>query len=359
MSKKTKNEKFEIINSTETPGSFFSLQFYLFLVVGAEILITVVSAVSLSALLERFEINFNLPPLIWVLIFSSVIGFFCAFVVNRWVLSPIPKLSRSMREVAGGNFKKKAQTDSKIREIREIYESFNIMTEELSATEILQTDFVSNVSHEFKTPINAIEGYATLLQDETLSDTEEREYVDKILFNTKRLSGLVGNILLLSKVDNQAILSNRSSFFIDEQIRRAILLLESKWTEKAVVFDVEMSQIEYFGNESMMLHIWTNLIDNAVKFNPVGGEIRIRLFCHQDNIYFQIDDNGPGIDEKAKKHIFDKFYQSETSHKGEGNGLGLALVQRITAMLGGTVEAENLSGCGCRFKVVFPVIKAN
>lgn len=337
--------------------SYFGIRFYLSLVVITEILATVGLAVLVSFLLENYHINLDISPLVWVLLFSSVIGSICAFIINRWVLSQIPDLSKNMREVASGNFKKKVETKSRIREIQEIYESFNIMTEELSATEILQTDFVSNVSHEFKTPINAIEGYATLLQDETLSEEEEQEYVDKILFNTKRLSDLVGNILLLSKVDNQAILSNCAPFSLDEQIRRAILYLEPKWEKKNIVFDVELASMDYFGNESLMLHIWTNLIDNAVKFNPDGGEVRVRLFRLNENIVFSVSDTGPGIDANAKKHIFDKFYQSETSHKGEGNGLGLALVKRITDLVGGTVTAENLPRGGCRFEVIFPDVK--
>jgi signal transduction histidine kinase len=238
-----------------------------------------------------------------------------------------------------------------------MYESFNIMTEELSATEILQTDFVSNVSHEFKTPINAIEGYATLLQDETLSEEEEREYVEKILLNTKRLSDLVGNILLLSKVDNQAIPASRATYSLDEQIRRAILYLEPKWEKKNILFDVELDTVDYYGNESLMLHIWTNILYNAIKFSPEGGEVRVRLYEKDGNVVFSVSDQGAGIDENAKKHIFDKFYQSETSHKGEGNGLGLALVKRITDLAGGTVTAENLSLGGCRFEVIFPNIK--
>lgn len=337
--------------------SLFGIQFYLSLVVTTEILVTVGLAVLISYLVENIGINLNISPLIWVFVLSVIIGCACAFFVNRWVLSQIPELSRNMREVASGNLKKRVKTKSRIREIQDIYESFNIMTEELSATEILQTDFVSNVSHEFKTPINAIEGYATLLQDETLSEEEEQEYVDKILLNTRRLSGLVGNILLLSKVDNQAIPTNRALYGLDEQIRRSILYLEPKWAEKNIVFDVELEDMEYFGNESIMLHVWTNLLDNAIKFSPYGGEVRVRLFRLDKDIVFSVSDKGPGVDEKSVKHIFDKFYQSETSHKDEGNGLGLALVKRITDLVDGTVSVENLPHGGCRFEVKIPDVK--
>ena len=241
-------------------------------------------------------------------------------------------------------------TKSSSQEIQEIYSGFNMMVQELSATEILQTDFVSNVSHEFKTPINAIEGYATLLQDCDNLTEEQKEYVNKIYLNTKRLSNLVGNILLLSKVENQTISNKNTKFRLDEQIRQAIVLLESEWEKKDIEFDADMQRLEYTGNEALLFHVWSNLIGNAIKFNPEGGAIRIKLYKEEQNIVFTIEDNGPGISEDFKKHIFDKFYQIDSSHKQEGNGLGLALVKKILDVCQGSVIVENLE-IGCRFTV--------
>ena len=226
------------------------------------------------------------------------------------------------------------------------------MTNELSNTEILQTDFVSNISHEFKTPINAIEGYSTLLQyNENLTD-EQKQYVEKILFNTKRLSKLAGSILLLSKIENQSIPVHQRIYRLDEQIRQSIVALEPAWEKKDIEFDVELDSIEYVGNENMMHHIWDNLIGNAIKFNPQYGLIRIRLEKQADDVIFTIEDSGPGISDDAKKHIFDKFYQADSSHKEEGNGLGLALVKKILSMSNGEISVENISSGGCRFTVV-------
>ena len=230
------------------------------------------------------------------------------------------------------------------------------MTKQLASTEILQTNFISNVSHDFKTPINAIEGYATLLQgSEESASPEQKTYIQKILFNTRRLTHLVGNILLLSKVDNQAIQSRTESFRLDEQIRQAILSLESLWERKETEFDVDLENVEYEGSEVLLMHVWTNLIENAVKYGPQGGMVRLKLIERADGVTFTIDDEGPGIRPEAQKHIFDRFYQEDNSREKEGNGLGLALVRRILKLTGGTIGVENLPEKGCRFTVQLPV----
>ena len=244
------------------------------------------------------------------------------------------------------------ETKTSSQEVQEMYSGFNLMAHELDSTEILQTDFVSNVSHEFKTPINAIEGYAMLLQGCDEIDEDQQQYVDKILFNTKRLSGLVGNILLLSKIENKAIDTNMALFSLDEQIRQSIVALEPAWTKRDIEFDVDMKTIDYLGNEALLRHVWDNLIGNAIKFNPHGGIIKIRLAKREEKIIFTIEDNGPGLSPEAQKHLFDKFYQADSSHKQEGNGLGLTLVKRIVSLNNGEVFAENIKGGGCRFTVI-------
>ena len=207
------------------------------------------------------------------------------------------------------------------------------------------------VKHD-KTPINAIEGYTTLLQNAENIDGTESDYIEKILLNTRRLSSLVSNILLLSKIENQSIPAHKETYRLDEQIREVILALESAWEQKEIDFDVDLEEIHYFGNENLMYHVWMNLIGNAIKFSPQAGIVKVRLFEKENKIHFFIEDEGAGLSEEAKKHIFDKFYQADTSHKQEGNGLGLALVKRILAMTGGEVFAENLPVKGCRFTVI-------
>lgn len=334
----------------------FNMWFFFTVLVMAEMGATMVVAALITTCIELFiDMPIVLPTYIWFLLLCVGIGSSTLALMNWLFFSQITKLSRSMSKVAKGDFSIRLKTKSMIREVQEIYDSFNLMTKELGATEILQTDFVSNVSHEFKTPINAIEGYATLLQDPTQSDAERETCVDKILVNTRRLSELVGNILLLSKVDNQAIPGGRTTYRLDEQIRQSIVMLEPKWEEKDIDFDVDLESIDYTGNESMMLHVWNNLIGNAIKFDAPGGYIGMRLLKTADGkIMFTIEDDGPGISDEAKNHIFDKFYQSDSSHKSEGNGLGLALVKRILDSCGGTVTVENVATGGSRFIVLLP-----
>ena len=303
---------------------------------------TVISALLFAFLNHFFNLPGSIPVLGWLLIFNTLIAGLITSFINAKLLEPITRLSKAMKEVSQGDFEQHLETNSRIAEVGESYQSFNVMTKELRATEVLQMDFVSNVSHEFKTPINAIEGYTMLLQGEELSPDQE-EYVEKILFNTQRLSGLVGNILLLSKLENQNIPMKKTEYRLDEQIRQAFLSLETKWTEKEIGFQVELEEVKYTGNEGLFMHIWINLLDNAIKFSPSKGTITMFLKQEQDSVKFILEDEGPGIEDDVKSRIFDKFYQVDGSHKAEGNGLGLALVKRIVDSAGGTIKAENRS----------------
>ena len=328
------------------------VQPYYYLLALAEVIIAAGLALLLNWLLEDV-LEFRLAPWLWVVVFSVILCAVLGWLMSALFFGPIARLSRAMRQVGAGDFSIRLETSSRIREVRDTYDNFNLMTQELGATEIIQTDFVSNVSHEFKTPINAIEGYATLLQSGSQS-SDQAMYVDKILLNTRRLNELVSNILLLSRVDNQAISTNRTRFRLDEQIRQAIVLLEPKWSEKELDLDVDLETLEYAGNESLLLHVWMNLIDNAIKYDPYGGLLRLRLNRRADSIVFTVEDSGPGIAPEAQKHIFDKFYQADSSRMSEGNGLGLALVKRVLDVCGGTVYVENLPEAGCRFTVTLP-----
>ena len=327
--------------------------FTVFVILG--IAIALLISIGIAWIMNYFLGEYvHIPDVWWVLIFSVLFGWVLAVIVGQFFLNPFIKLGLAMKRVAKGDFGIRLRSKSVFKLIKEVYGSFNLMTEELGMTEIVQTDFVSNVSHEFKTPINAIEGYATLLQGGAQSDAEREVYVEKILLNTERLSELVSNILLISKIENQAIQTPSVSFRLDEQIRGAIVDLEAKWGKKNIEFDVELDFVDYVGNQSLLRHVWDNLIDNAVKFSPAGSEIKIRLDAKDGRVTFSIADRGCGIDEKAKEHIFDKFFQGDSSHKGEGNGLGLSLVKKIVDIHGGNVSVENRTDGGCCFKVSLP-----
>ena len=334
----------------------FSLRTRLTVSVGAVVLVSVLVAFGLSKLLEWLvPSSTSIPLLIQLNLFSLVIALIATRFMFKMFFNLIKELRRGMEKIADGKFDTRIETSSSSKELQELFAGFNLMANELEATEILQTDFVSNVSHEFKTPINAIEGYTMLLQSTENIDETENEYIEKILFNTRRLSSLVSNILLLSKLENQSIQTHREKYALDEQIREDILALESLWEPKDIEFDVDLDAVRYYGNKNVLHHVWSNLLSNAIKFSPNGGTIKMRLFKENKKIVFLIEDNGPGLSEEAKKHLFDKFYQADTSHKEEGNGLGLALVKKILSLCDGEISAENMKDGGCRFTVTLPI----
>ena len=305
---------------------------------------------------RRFGVWLGMPYTIRVLLICILSGAAIAVGLSKIFVSPMMKLGDAMRKVAGGDFSVRLDCTSRIRDVREVYDSFNTMVKELGNTETLQTDFVSNVSHEFKTPINAIEGYASLLQDNQLTDEQKNAYIDKIIFNTRRLSDLVGNILLLSKVNNQTISPKASTFRLDEQVRQSILALESKWEKKEIEFDIDLDEVEYTGFENLLSHVWLNLIDNAVKFSPQNGQIRIRLKQLDGSVTFSIWDNGLPIPEADIGRIFSKFYQGDNSHASEGNGLGLALVRKIVSAEQGAISVSSSEDAGTEFIVTLPIL---
>ena len=331
----------------------YRMQIYFILIALAVILGTLAVAAVLTYFmgrsLEPEAIPF--PILAWTALFVVLVSVADTIFLSHKIFRPIERLSQAMNRVAEGDFKVTLSTGSKVVELRDSYQSFNRMVGELASTETLQTDFVSSVSHEIKTPIAAVEGYASLLQDPTLTEEERAQYADKILFNTRRLSELVGNILLLSKAENNVIRPQKSTYRIDEQVREAILSLEARWTERDTELDVELDEITYTGNEALLYHVFTNLIDNAVKFSPRGGKVILRLTKKNERVVFTVEDNGPGIPDSEKRRIFRKFYQVDPSHAKAGNGLGLALVAQMLAVSDGHVRVEDAPTGGARFVV--------
>lgn len=331
----------------------FSLRLRLTIIVTLEILLSILLSIGVDALCRWLFADFwNIPLWVDLLLIALLVGIFATNALLRWFIKPIKELGYAMEKISDGDFAVRLKTKSSSNEIKEIFEGFNMMAQGLQSTEILQSDFVSNVSHEFKTPMSAIEGYSMLLQNGENLTEEQRVYVEKILLNTERISSLTGSILLLSRLENQSIVSNKTQFDLDEQIRKSLLALESQWESKEIEFDIEMDDTDFVGNEALLHHIWDNLLSNAIKFSDRGGEIRIRLENLSDKIVFTISDQGIGIDEEAQKHIFEKFYQGDTSRKNEGNGLGLALVKKIIDLEGGTIDVHNNNDKGCTFTVV-------
>ena len=285
-----------------------------------------------------------------VLSISAVLGIGISILFNRKALQPIRRLIAAINEVAVGNFSIKLQFKG-ISELEELSESFTKMTAELSSIETLRRDFINNFSHEFKTPIVSIRGFAKLLKDGDLSEEERQEYLGIIIAESERLANLSTNVLNISKYESTQILVDKKPFQLDEQIRRAGLLLEPKWSTKGLIINLELAAVVFRGDENLTQQIWLNLLDNAIKFSHSGGVIDVTLSEAASEVIFAIRDEGIGMSEETAKHIFDKFYQGEKSHANVGNGLGLSLVRSIVELCGGEVRVESRAGGGSLFEV--------
>lgn len=294
-------------------------------------------------------------PIVLLLLGSILLGIIIALFVGQLIIRPIQQMSVAFDELSKGNFAVQMPVDEKIAEIREMAMHFNAMTHDLSHIETLRSDFVANVSHEFKTPIAAIEGYATLLQTPHLTPEKHDHYVDIILNNSRRLSHLSSNILTLSKLENQEMILDNHEFCLDEQIRRCLLLLEGQWSLKELEFDIDLPKQMYYGSEALLAQVWSNILDNAIKHAPLGSIIHIHMQRTELQLTISITDHGQGMTEEVQKHIFDKFYQGDQSHKAEGNGLGLALVKRIIGLSHGTIAVQSAPDQGATFAITLPL----
>ncbi len=295
-------------------------------------------------------------PLMVFALGSLLLGTVIAVYVGKLIVRPVQRMGEAFDELSKGNFDVKVPENEKIMEIREMARRFNAMTYDLAHIETLRSDFVTSVSHEFKTPISAMEGYATLLQNPSLSPEKHQRYVDKILENARRLSSMSGNILLLSRLENQEMIPDQAEYRLDEQIRQCVLMLEQGWAEKHIEFDIQLDKLEYYGSQALLEQVWLNILDNAIKHSPQNGCIRIGLTALPEGVQVIIADQGPGMSSEVQKHIFEKFYQGDSSHKAEGNGLGLSLVKRIVDLSRGTVTVHSAPDRGAEFVVILPGI---
>lgn len=296
-------------------------------------------------------------PLFLLLLCCLLLGGIIALYVGKVIINPIQRIGKAFHDLSEGDFSVKVPEDESIDEIRKIAKQFNAMTYDLANIETLRKDFVINVSHEFKTPISSIEGYATLLQNPQLSLEKRIHYIDKILANTRKLSTLTSNMLLLTKLENQGFITNNNTYRLDEQIRKNILLLEDKWENKNIQFTIDLPIQEYYGSENLLDHVWYNILDNAIKYSFQNDTILINM--RKDNYYIviEISDHGLGMTDDIIKHIFEKFYQGDSSRKNEGNGLGLSLVKQILDICKGEINVISEINKGSTFIVKLPFIQ--
>lgn len=299
--------------------------------------------------LERLWVVPLIPILTCVLL-----GTLLSQTAGRRFVRFVERFNDALKQIARGNYDITLEGTPPVQEIREIICNFNVMTKELSATEMLRSDFIENVSHEFKTPLAAIEGYAALLQQPDLTTENRREYTDKIIAATRRLNGLSENILLLSRLEQQQSLLETETFSLDEQIRENILLTEPIWSKKCIELTVDLEDCNFRGNRELLAQVWQNIFGNAVKFTPAGGVITVSLRRSHDGIIVRVVDNGPGMTEEERLRAFEKFYQADRSRTSSGNGLGLSLAKRIVDLHGGTIEIQSRPDQGSSFIICLP-----
>lgn len=338
----------------------FKTVFFFTLLVFVDMLFTMIvmgvfaGVVFRLGLLRLEHTNFLLPICTFG-VFSVAMGTLIARIIGGMTMGTVKNISEASKRVAKGDFEIQLDENVPIEEIRTMAQNFNLMVRELNNTEMLRSDFVENVSHEFKTPLASIEGYVTLLQNPNLAEERRGEYTQKILSNTRRLSSLTGNILLLSRLENQEIEIKKESYSLDEQLRQTILLFQDSWAEKEIELDIDLETLDYLGNRELLMHVWENIFGNAVKFSRAGGEIGVYLSKTEKGVCVRIKDNGIGMDAVTLKRIYEKFYQGERSHSGSGNGLGMALAKRIVDLHRGEITVRSEEGKGSEFTVILPI----
>lgn len=297
-----------------------------------------------------------IPVILVMSTVSVIIGAGVTFFTSRYPLKPINEMINKMNRLAAGDFGARLQFGriaSSHAAFEEITVAFNKMAEQLESTELLRHDFINNFSHEFKTPIVSISGFARLLSKGNLTEEQEKAYLGSILEESDRLSAMATNVLNLTKVENQTILTDVTEFNISEQIRSAVLLLEGKWTAKDIELKLDFDEFNVRANEEMLKQVWINLIDNAVKFSPVGGLISVEIAENYRGIEVKVGNSGSEIPADKLEKIFGKFYQADESHATQGNGIGLAIVKRVVTLHGGEVKAESGDGATV-FTVTLP-----
>ncbi|MDF3001634.1 MAG: two-component sensor histidine kinase [Bacillota bacterium] len=295
-----------------------------------------------------------LSTLFGVLLFSVMIASTISYFIGKHVFKPINNISQAMRNVSKGDFSVRLNYDGTVKELENMSDNFNAMVHELGNMEALRNDFVVTVSHEFKTPLAAIEGYGTILRNPALTIDEYQECLQKISESIKQLAQLSSSILMISNLENKEMITEKKYFRLDEQIRHAVLLLEPLWERKNLTLNIDLDHVTYYSNEELLMQVWINLINNAIKFTPKNGEINLLLKRTTQGIEITVSDTGVGIPQEIQKNIFDKFYKADRSGNTDGNGLGLALVKRIVDLSHGKIIVQSEPDAGSNFTVILP-----
>lgn len=291
--------------------------------------------------------------LIYIVFGGFVSSVLIYYVKGRVFANRVKGICDAAQKVSKGDFSVRVPEvfDRPKSEIDYLTYNFNKMVREISSLENMKNDFVADVSHEIKTPLSVIQGYADLLQTKGLSEEERTEYVALISDAINNLTNLVTNILKLNKIENQQIVK-REEFYLDELICSCLLNYEEGIAEKDIEIKADLSEMKVYSDKSLLEIVFNNLFSNAVKFTDAGGEISVDMCRKGRNIEITVKDNGCGMSKQTQKRIFDKFYQGDTSHSQAGNGLGLALVDRVIDLLESEIAVKSKEGKGSEFKIL-------
>jgi len=274
---------------------------------------------------------------------------------KQMVDKPVKQIMNALDQVMQGDFTVRI---APVKEFagetgfNEIIKAINKMTAELQGTETLRTDFIANVSHELKTPLAVMANLSTMLQQPGISEEDRIEYAKAISHSSRRLAALITNILKLNKLENQQIFPKHEEYDLSGQLCESLLQFEDAWEARSLNIETDIvDDVRICSDAELLSLVWNNLISNAVKFTPEGGTIGVFLKADEKNVVVQVRDTGCGIDPETGKHIFEKFYQGDTSHATQGNGLGLALVKRVVNILQGEISVQSTPGQGSTFTV--------
>lgn len=328
------------------------------------IVLLIMSGIHTGLLTLMSELGWNdtiqiiLPILYWSIIAA------CLTIFTRWRIQktydvPVQRLAEAAQQVAEGDFSIYVPTMHTAENkdyLDRLIDDFNKMVAELGSMETLKTDFFANVSHEFKTPLAGIQNNAMLLQRKNISEEERQECADAIVESTRRLSDLISNMLKLNKLEKQTIVPKAEPYDLCEQLCECVIQFDDLMEKKNIEFEADLEdQAVIAADQDLMELVWNNLLSNAVKFTPTGGSIVLRQHTDADGIKVSVSDTGCGMDENTQKKIFEKFYQGDTSHATEGNGLGLALVLRVLHLLDCQISVQSELGKGSVFTVHIPL----
>ena len=343
------------------PG--FYLAFFLLIFITLSIMATVPTYSLISDMGVTFEIGisrFFIRIFYWFLM-SALFTLFLWWRVDVNYVKPIQKLGRAIQAVSEGNFSFNINCKEVIgreKGFDAMSAAFNKMTEDLQNVETLKTDFLTNISHEIKTPLSVIQNYSELMRHEGINEVTQIKYADVMFQASQKISGLMTDILLLDRLEQQKYEEQGKEFNLCEQLCQCAFLFDSLSDKQGIHFHIEIEERRLITSEPGLLDlVWNNLLANAFKFTEAGGAVSLKQFVVGDIVYIVISDTGCGMDELTIRRIFDRFYQGDYSRSTIGNGLGLSLVRRVLQLLGGTIQVHSILGEGSSFTVGLPILK--